>query len=349
MGICASEEERRSKALDEELKMAELAADELYKLLLLGPGESGKSTFFKQIVCSYGPGFNRDYRIMAIPAIHCQILKTIKSLIQVAEKRECKISEDTDRSKEFVQRIDESEVVTQEVAWHVGNVWNDSAIRTLYNSRFNVGQSFYVPDSTEYFFGQLHTISDPMYVPSNADLFRVRIPTTGILDTEFSIKGARFLLVDVGGQRNERRKWINCFDGVKAVLFVLAISEYDQELYEDSKINRMQESLDVFGKIVTEYFPDTSIIVFFNKMDKFKEKVRKVPVYKFFPDYLGKEGDHDGVIEFFKEKFSALNLNPNRRLFFHATCATETKGVKTLFVSVRDIVIREKLKRAALL
>ena len=36
----------------------------------------------------------------------------------------------------------------------------------------------------------------------------------------------RFL--DVGGQRNERRKWIHCFEGVTALIFVTAISEYDQ-------------------------------------------------------------------------------------------------------------------------
>jgi hypothetical protein len=50
---------------------------------------------------------------------------------------------------------------------------------------------------------------------------------------------ARFL--DVGGQRNERRKWIHCFEGVTAVMFVAAISEYDQMLYEDEKENRVHE------------------------------------------------------------------------------------------------------------
>ena len=35
-------------------------------------------------------------------------------------------------------------------------------------------------------------------------------------------------MVDVGGQRSERRKWIHCFEGVKAIIFLTAINEYDQ-------------------------------------------------------------------------------------------------------------------------
>ena len=41
-------------------------------------------------------------------------------------------------------------------------------------------------------------------------------------------------MYDVGGQRNERKKWIHCFENVTAVIFVAALSAYDQVLYEDS-------------------------------------------------------------------------------------------------------------------
>ena len=39
-------------------------------------------------------------------------------------------------------------------------------------------------------------------------------------------------MVDVGGQRSERRKWIHCFENVTSIMFLVALSEYDQVLVE---------------------------------------------------------------------------------------------------------------------
>ncbi len=74
--------------------------------------------------------------------------------------------------------------------------------------------------------------------------------TTGIVETSFLIDGNTFKMYDVGGQRNERKKWIHCFENVTAVLFVGAISEYDQKLFEDESQNRMVEALSLFEEIV---------------------------------------------------------------------------------------------------
>lgn len=43
-------------------------------------------------------------------------------------------------------------------------------------------------------------------------------------------------LVDVGGQRSERKKWIHCFEGVTAILFCAALSAYDLVLAEDNEV-----------------------------------------------------------------------------------------------------------------
>ncbi|KAL6461999.1 hypothetical protein MHYP_G00301440 [Metynnis hypsauchen] len=112
------------------------------------------------------------------------------------------------------------------------------------------------------------------YVPTEMDVLRVRIRTTGVIETQFKVKHLVFRLYDVGGQRTERRKWISCFEDVRAVLFVVALSGYDMTLVEDPSVNRLQESLKLFSSICNNvFFRSTSMILFMNKIDLFQEKI----------------------------------------------------------------------------
>ena len=70
------------------------------------------------------------------------------------------------------------------------------------------------------------------YMPSLQDILRVRVPTTGIIEYPFDLDNIIFRMVDVGGQRSERRKWIHCFENVTSIMFLCALSEYDQALAE---------------------------------------------------------------------------------------------------------------------
>lgn len=71
------------------------------------------------------------------------------------------------------------------------------------------------------------------YVPTVDDVLRTRVKTTGIVEMVFTFRDLRFRLVDVGGQRSERKKWIHCFQGITALIFTVALSEYDLVLAED--------------------------------------------------------------------------------------------------------------------
>ena len=96
-------------------------------------------------------------------------------------------------------------------------------------------------------------------------------------------------MFDVGGQRSERKKWIHCFENVTAVIFLAAISEYDQVLVEDDTMNRVQEALTLFDSICnSKWFTSTSMILFLNKIDLFRDKLGKAPLKDYFPDYSGK-------------------------------------------------------------
>jgi hypothetical protein len=92
--------------------------------------------------------------------------------------------------------------------------------------------------------------SKPDYLPSKSDFLRMRVRTTGVITQPLTIRDKQFQIIDVGGQRSERKKWFNQFSNVTAVIFVTAISEFDQNLYEDDQTNRLQESLDLFDSTV---------------------------------------------------------------------------------------------------
>lgn len=74
---------------------------------------------------------------------------------------------------------------------------------------------------------------DKAYVPTDQDLLRSRLRTTGITETVFDLGQLTYRMFDVGGQRSERKKWIHCFENVNCLLFLVAISGYDQCLVED--------------------------------------------------------------------------------------------------------------------
>ncbi|GFT12790.1 tigger transposable element-derived protein 1 [Trichonephila clavipes] len=112
-------------------------------------------------------------------------------------------------------------------------------------------------------------ICSEKYVPTATDVLRARVRTTGIIETHFKINDFVIRMFDIGGQRSERRKWIQCFDDVGALLFVVALSGYDMVLQEDNSVNRLQESLQLFSSICNNrFFINTSMILFGPKKKK---------------------------------------------------------------------------------
>ena len=73
-------------------------------------------------------------------------------------------------------------------------------------------------------------------MPTDQDILRSRVKTTGITETTFRVGELTYRLFDVGGQRSERKKWIHCFENVTALVFLVSLSEYDQMLYEDESV-----------------------------------------------------------------------------------------------------------------
>lgn len=351
MGLCASdqnpdqasqeaEERNKSRVCDRTIADAQNADQQVNKLLLLGAGGSGKSTLFKQMITIYGKGFGLKERQNYTPIIYSNMIVSMKTLCEYSKtygKPQC-----TAALKLIEDAKDDAEV-HKEVGSAMIALWNDPGIQATYDKR----AKYQLSDSTAYFMAKVEEIMDKEFVPSEQDVLRSRVPTTGIVENFFEIDGNQFKMFDVGGQRSERKKWIHCFENVTSVLFVAAISAYDQVLYEDESTGRMQEALELFAEITnSEWFERTSMILFLNKKDLFEAKLEKVPLKEYFPEYQG--NSFEAATEFIQDLFESKNTQ-EKDIYTHITCATDTTNIYAVFNFVKDTIIKKGLSRAGLM
>lgn len=366
MGLCASNlteeqkaERERSKEIDRVGQSDFDTEKQKIKLLLLGAGESGKSTIFKQMKLLYGVEYTEEEKIDLRPVIYQNVLFGIKTVIENMEKLDEKASDENKKLCEEILTVPDDETINQELGKKIEQIWADPGVQGTFEKRSN----YQVQDALKYYADDIQRLAQDTYVPSADDILRARVRTSGIVEEKYNIDGVPFCMYDVGGQRNERKKWIHCFDDVTAVIFVAAISEYDQVLYEDNTMNRIDEALTLFQEICNStWFANTSMILFLNKKDLFQDKVFKVP-FKVEPsgedkgrntDYKGPDPLAEGVDreaclaaleEYMKDKFEAQNSHPEtKEVYTHVTCATDTQNIKHVFDSCKDIILKTNLK-----
>lgn len=365
MGLCFSnsveeaahtrKERGRSRDLDKNLQDQNTTDNQVNKLLLLGAGESGKSTLFKQMINIYGTDYKDEAkRKEFVVIIYNNIIFGMQQLIKSADEEEFTIK--AEESKNRVVSLFGDERLDQTLIDHVKKLWEDEAIQAVYEVR----NKYQIPDSAKYFFDRLYDqgngippIAPQTFVPTISDVLRSRVRTTGIVEREFEIDSSKFRMFDVGGQKNERKKWIHCFENVTSVLFVGVLSEYNQKLYEDDITNRMEETIKLFNEIVnSHWFQVTNFILFLNKCDLFKEKIGKYPLNKECPLFQGfgdEVNTYEGGCEAIKDLFLSKNNTPDEReIYAHIVCATDTDMVTKLFNDIKSIIIRQALVDAGL-
>ncbi|QLL34185.1 hypothetical protein HG536_0G00420 [Torulaspora globosa] len=428
--------QRANDSIERSMQLEKQKSRNEIKLLLLGAGESGKSTVLKQLRLLHKGGFTHQERLQYTQVIWADAIQSMKILVIQARKLgialdcddpmrhpelfECKrvllkakalefidagvaggseflsdyvlkyseryetkrrvqstgvarafdpedavrpagstldlreisknLEDGTADGQMFIkeqQPQPQRECSNEEIAQAMKQLWTrDRGIRQCY-ARSN---EFQLEGSAGYYFDHLDNFARPDYVCSDEDILKGRIKTTGITESEFTIGSSKFRVLDAGGQRSERKKWIHCFEGITAVLFVLAMSEYDQMLFEDERVNRMHESIMLFDTLVnSKWFRDTPFILFLNKMDIFEEKVKRMPIRKYFPDFQGRVGDVEAGIQYFENIFLSLNRNSNKPIYVKRTCATDTQTMKFVLTAVTDLITQQNLKKSGII
>jgi GTPase SAR1 family protein len=325
---------KKAKQIEEELKKARRDGEAKVKLLLLGTGDSGKSTFLKQMKLLHKDGFSTREIIQFQLVLQENLLTSIQRILvndQVNVPRKLK-----EHKKNVLEATSLATCVES-----IQILWEDNSIKSAYENRSEL--CIQIPSTSDYFFTHAKRIAAEDFQPTPEDIFRAKLKTTGISELTFNTEGVEITIVDVGGQRSERRKWLHCFDDVTSVIYLAALDEYNMRLEEDNETNRLDESLRLFGEMTaSQFFIPASWILFLNKSDIFKDKIEKWPLSNYFDDCTASTNEQS--IEYIKKKYE--EQFKGSRLYVHVTCAIDTQNCKRVFTAVKDTILMNALDQA---
>merc|ERR1711990_1266166 len=325
MGVGASNltpEEQEANEINREISklLKKDREKQSVKLLLLGTGESGKSTILKQMKILHqradGPeetvGLTKEDREAQVTIIRQNVIDSMGSLLDAAADFEYPLADSSKEAQQKVRDVWEKEDYAryQEIVKDIVILWEDPSIQKCIKQKAKIQ----LLDSAPYFLKKAVTIGAADYLPTDDDVLRARSQTTGVVTVDFTLK------------------------------------ESNQVLWEDETTNRMLEAEELFGQMLNNvFFRETPFIVFFNKWDLFKEKLKEVPLTEAYKEYTGPKDAKDDeakvnhAVEFIEEKFTSQNQNRDRGIYCYHTTATDTDLVKNVMGAVQTIIFRQIL------
>ncbi|RTG89089.1 guanine nucleotide-binding protein G(q) subunit alpha [Schistosoma bovis] len=304
------EQQRISREIERQLHKDKNTGRKEVKLLLLGTGESGKSTFVKQMRIIHGAGYTDMEKYAFKTLVYQNIFLAMQTMCDALCALSIELEYPVNQENiELIIKVDleDSVELTPERINAIRQLWADQGMKECYERR----REFQLSDSSKYYLNNFDRIADPDYLPSLQDILRVRVPTTGIIEYPFNLDSTVFRIVDVGGQRSERRKWIHSFESVTSIIFLSALNEYDQDLVENK-----------------------------NEQNLISIKDENRVLYLF----LGPKNDAIAARNFILKMYQELNLNSGRPIYSHFTCATDTENIRVVFVAVKDTILQTNLK-----
>ncbi|XP_010724071.1 guanine nucleotide-binding protein G(q) subunit alpha [Meleagris gallopavo] len=191
----------------------------------------------------HGSGYSDEDKRGFTKLVYQNIFTAMQAMIRAMDTLKIPYKYEHNKAHaQLVREVDVEKVSTFENPYvdAIRSLWNDPGIQECYDRR----REYQLSDSTKYYLNDLDRIADSTYLPTQQDVLRVRVPTTGIIEYPFDLQSVIFRMVDVGGQRSERRKWIHCFENVTSIMFLVALSEYDQVLVEsDNEVSNKHRAL----------------------------------------------------------------------------------------------------------
>ncbi|KAG9510344.1 hypothetical protein GZH46_01122 [Fragariocoptes setiger] len=332
---------RKSKELDQRIASWSNNFNSSYKLLLLGPAGAGKTTILKQMKIIHFEGFSHEERLQKAKEIRTNLLESVRELTSSIKASGNEINwadPENQRRLDFINNInlDDStyELYAAKIYDYAKRILTDKGVE----EHFAKVNQISITCRSKYLLTRVNEIRNSKYVPNDDDILRSRRKTDDIQKIEFQVKPPRkygtvpqtFWMFDVGGQRGERRKWIQVFDGVTAVMFLVDCSSFDAVDDEMNGRNRLRETMSLFYDVwTTRFLRNSNFVLLFNKQDILRSKIeRGHRVEAHFPEYAHYRPSAEDVSDpdcpdyeyirarsFIRDKF----LNITRRTEYGAT------------------------------
>jgi hypothetical protein len=289
-----------------------------------------------KLIWKVGGGLSDRERNDYITAIRRNAIEVMQTLIEASKTLGVPIADqDLYADAKEIASLGSDASLTESLGNKIDALWHDAGIQAVYARR----DEYWNLDATNYYLNEVKRLATEDFELTEDDMIMTRIRTTGIVITQVTEAPYSYDVVDVGGQRSERRKWIHCFDDVRAIIFLEGLSGYNQVLFEDSTMNRMHESLMLFEEIVKNpLFKSTPMFVFLNKKDLFEEMIPKHSLKVCFPDYDGPDGDVRQALEFIEGKYrDIMNTHiPGKAVYIHIIAARVRMDMKIAFGEVKE-------------
>lgn len=344
-------ERERSKVIETEIKKDNQEQKKHQKILLLGTGDAGKSTFAKQMSLLHNKGSLSDQYIDTfIPALKDNALQGMQVIINYMKEAGHTFPAEMDK---YTQVILEATDLKPDIAKAITDLWKNVDFQNTTKENAEDAQLQGGVSGAQYYFTHAERFASPGFRPTTEDMLNCRRKTTGIVETEFTAGNTIFTMVDVGGQRSERKKWLHCFGSVSCVIFLTAVNEYDMVLEEDSKTNRLVESLKLWKALTSsQFFKKTPFVLFLNKSDLFAEKLKRTPLIGIFADFEQFEkdpansqmSDYEKAWKYISKQYQ---LHFAGGVFYpYLTCALDSEQCQKVFNVIQDTLFKEAIEAA---